>query len=46
MSNVTNEHEKTMQFVNMISDLNMAIPVDKMVRTQALYSNQPTFYHR
>lgn len=46
MGNVTNEHDKTMQYVNMISDLNMVGPIDRAVKTQAMHSKRPTFYYQ
>ncbi|XP_031637146.1 venom carboxylesterase-6-like [Contarinia nasturtii] len=46
MSNVTEVDDRAMQFVNMISDLNMVSPIDKTVKTQAMHSNRPTFYYQ
>lgn len=46
MGNVTTERDKAMQFVNMISDLNMVGPIDRAVKTQAMHSERPTFYYQ
>lgn len=44
--NVTSEHDKAIQFVNMISDLNMVVPIDRAVKMQAKHSKRPTFYYQ
>lgn len=46
MGNATTDHDKAMQFVNMISDLNMVSPIDQAVKTQAMHSKRPTFYYQ
>lgn len=45
-SNVTTEHDKAKQFVNMISDLNMVTPIDRAVKTQAKHSKRSTYYYQ
>lgn len=44
--NVINDDDKAIQFVNMISDLNMIAPIDRAVKTQAKQSKRPTYYYR
>ncbi|XP_031622635.1 venom carboxylesterase-6-like isoform X2 [Contarinia nasturtii] len=46
MFNVSKEHDKAVQYVNMISHLNMVSPIDEAVKTQAFHSKRPTFYYQ
>lgn len=45
-NNVTTDGDKSKQFVNMISDLNMNTPIDKAVKSQAKYSKRSTYYYQ
>lgn len=44
--NATSDHDKAVQLVNMVSDLNMIAPIDRAVKTQAKQSKRPTYYYR